>query len=157
MTKEEFVSAVGQLNIWRKGEEEAPHKPLMLLIALCRVLKKNRQMIKFKEIEGSLTRLLKLFGPERSHYHPEYPYWRLQTSGFWKIENGDLVEPRKSNTDPTPGQLIEKSVRAGFSDNVFCMLAGDDAFVIEIIDKILDMHFDLEQRTSVLLEVLSVS
>lgn len=157
MTKGDFLKALDELNVWRKRGEEAPHKPLMLLMALCRVIKRKRQMAKFEEVEAPLTNLLKQYGQERSHYHPEYPFWRLQTSGFWKLENDDLVTPRKSNTDPPRSQLILHDVQAGFCDSVYCMLAADDKLVVEAIDRVLDGYFEREQVATLLLGVLSAS
>ena len=70
--------------------------------------------MEFNEIETPLRQLLIDFGPQRSSYHPEYPFWRLQSEGIWEVMDGASLPRRASNTDPPITVLRERRVRAGF-------------------------------------------
>ena len=60
---------IANLNVWRRGDERAPHKPLLLLYALARVQRGEPRLIPFIDIERDLGRLLERFGPPR-HTRP---------------------------------------------------------------------------------------
>ena len=46
-------------------------------------------MIPFSEIEEPLHSLLERYGPPRKIYHPEPPFWHLQSDGLWELEHTD--------------------------------------------------------------------
>jgi|SRR5947209_16416086 len=83
-TKRFILTRVNDLNVWRRGDERAPHKPLLILLALARVAQGQKRLTLFSEIEKPLNELLKHYGPARKSIHPEYPFWRLQSDGLWK-------------------------------------------------------------------------
>ena len=56
--------------MWRRGDERAPHKPLLILYALGRLQTGASRLIPFDELEKPLTRLLEDFGPPRKSVHP---------------------------------------------------------------------------------------
>ena len=93
--------ALSQLNTWKRRDQRAVHKPLLTLMLIARAASDASRRIHFAEIADELTRLLKEFGPPRKSYSPEYPFWHLQSDGFWTIENRavfplkiwDLSEP----------------------------------------------------------------
>jgi putative restriction endonuclease len=70
-----------QLGTWSRGDQRAPHKPLLVLYALGRWARGDRDEIPFKDLDRDLTELLKEFGPPRKAYHPEYPFWWLRSDG----------------------------------------------------------------------------
>ncbi|MFP4350262.1 MAG: restriction endonuclease, partial [Desulfococcaceae bacterium] len=63
------------LTLWKRGGERAPHKPLLALYALGRVLRNEDRFIPYQEVDRKLTRLLQEFGPDRKSYNPQYPFW----------------------------------------------------------------------------------
>src|SRR5262249_61246985 len=67
-----------RLAVWSRGEQRAPHKPLLVLYALGRWARGDQGGIPFGERDRDRTELLQAFGPPRRSYHPEYPFWRLQ-------------------------------------------------------------------------------
>lgn len=71
-----LLSQFEQLTTWFSGEQRAPHKPLLVLLALGEWSRGNSS-VKFSETAKTLAELLQRFGPPRKTYHPEHPFWRL--------------------------------------------------------------------------------
>src|ERR1035438_7394214 len=100
MTKgDELIRRFSQLQVWKRNGERAPHKPLLVLLALGRLQQGHDRLAAFNLLEGDLERLLSDFGPPRSSIHPEYPFWRLQRDGVWQVSSPVVLEPRRGNTD----------------------------------------------------------
>jgi len=85
MPNEGVLHLFDKLNIWSRGDQRAPQKPLLVLYALVRWSRGDRADIPFIEVDADLTGLLKEFGPLRQSYHPEYSFWRLQNDGAWLV------------------------------------------------------------------------
>ncbi len=71
MNRETVLRLFEQLNVWSRGDQRAPHKPLLVLYALGRWSRGETAEIPFKRVEPDLTGLLREFGPPRQSYHPE--------------------------------------------------------------------------------------
>jgi len=82
MNKQELKSLIEGITVWKRGEQRAPHKPLLLLYALARNRQDVDRFIPYTEVDERLRQLLIDFGPTRKSYHPEYPFWRLQNDGI---------------------------------------------------------------------------
>ena len=85
MNKRELKSQIEGINIWKKGVQRAPHKPLLLLYALARSRRNRDRFIPYPDVDAKLRQLLIDFGPTRRSYHPEYPFWRPQNDGIWEL------------------------------------------------------------------------
>ena len=72
MTRKTLQQKLDELNVWKRGDERAPHKPMLLLLAMGRAVRGEERLVSFREIEAPLTDLLRHFGPPRRAYHPEY-------------------------------------------------------------------------------------
>jgi len=73
MNKETILNQIKNLTVWKRGGERAPHKPLLLLLALGKLLQNKSRMISYEEIDKNLDILLREFGPVRMNYRTEYP------------------------------------------------------------------------------------
>jgi putative restriction endonuclease len=62
MTPEEIRGRFNTITVWQRGGERAPHKPLLALCAIARLLRGERRMIPYAEIDRELGRLLMEFG-----------------------------------------------------------------------------------------------
>lgn len=93
MRGEEVLESFSNLNIWRREGERAPHKPLLLLLALGALAQEKPRLIPFAEFDKPLQDLLREFGPPRKSFHSEYPFWRLQT-----MASGSLKTTTKLNS-----------------------------------------------------------
>lgn len=71
--------AIADMTIWRKGEQRAPHKPLLLLYVLAGYQQGHGRLFDYaSEVRDNLRSLLERFGPQRAQYRPDMPFWRLQ-------------------------------------------------------------------------------
>lgn len=72
--RDEFLRRIGTVNVWRRGDVRAPHKPLLLLLALGRVVRGETRLVS-SEISGqssAVGQLLDLRGePLRPPQHPD--------------------------------------------------------------------------------------
>src|SRR5438045_898846 len=103
---ERIVSVFENIKIWHQRGERAPHKPLLLLLALARVLKGSPRLEEFHTYEEVMRTLLSKYGPPRRSIHPEYPFWRLQADGLWEVSPTVGLRIRKSNKDPLKSELL---------------------------------------------------
>lgn len=73
--------AIANITIWRKGEQRAPHKPLLLLHVLSHYQHGHSRMFDYaSEVRDELHSLLERFGPQRAQYRPDMPFWRLKAT-----------------------------------------------------------------------------
>jgi putative restriction endonuclease len=132
---------IDNLLMWKKGEKRAPHKPLLLLLAIGNVQRGGERLQLFQDIQPSLTRALELFGPSGRVATPQYPFWRLQHDGVWEVASDGPMVLRKSSDDPTKKALIEKRARAGFLAEHFAVIRDEKAVQSRLIHQLLDAHF----------------
>ena len=132
---------IANLLTWKKGKKRAPHKPLLLLLAIGNIQRGGKRLQFFEEVQPKLTRALELFGPAGRVATPQYPFWRLQHDGVWEVESDGPMALRKSSDDPTKGALIEKRARAGFRSEHFDSLRNSKAMQTRLIHQLLDAHF----------------
>src|SRR6516165_985251 len=141
MSRESALVLFDRLNVWSRGDQRAPHKPLLVLYALGRWSRGETGYIPFNQVDADLTGLLKEFGPPRQSYHPEYPFWRLQNDGVWLVHASGPLTPRQSSTDPKKSDLLAKDASGGFSPEVQAALRSDPTLVSEIAARLLENHF----------------
>lgn len=150
MTADELRARFSNLTVWKRGDQRAPHKPLLLLYALGRCYHDDRRMLPYLEIDQRLGHLLKDFGPPRKRIHPEYPFWRLQNDDLWVIPDADVLVRRKSNTDAKLSELKSKNVEGGFPDPVYRFLRHRPDLVGELAHRLLDAHFPASLHDDIL-------
>lgn len=150
MSRLSVLGRFRQLDSWQRGDEEAPHKPLLMLYALGRWYNSRIARVPFHEVDRDLTTLLKEFGPVRESYHPEYPFWRLQNDGVWEVHATTEMEPRASNTDPKKSELLRHDATGGFPDSVLAVLCADPELVFDIAQCVLDARFPAAQHAAIL-------
>jgi putative restriction endonuclease len=123
---------IEKLNTWRRNGVAAPHKPLLLLLALSRVQQGEPRLVEFTEIESPLRDLLEQFGPQGKHVHPEYPFWRLQRDGLWEVADAESFPTRRSNTDPPVSALRNQHAKGGFPAPLDAALRSNPESIIEL-------------------------
>ncbi|MFP2467135.1 phosphorothioated DNA-binding restriction endonuclease [Pseudescherichia vulneris] len=135
-------TAISDVAVWRKGDQCAPHKPLLLLYVLSQYKKGHCRLFNYgAEIHEQLTQLLVEFGPKRREYYPNMPFWRLRTEGFWTLENTENCILRKGNTQPTKRELIENQVVGGFDEASFQTLQKNPSMIDKLAQQILTERF----------------
>lgn len=141
MTPEELKQQIRQITVWKRGEQRAPHKPLLLLYALGRCLNDGERLLPYSEVDEQLKPLLLEFGPERKSCHTEYPFQRLANDGIWELRNAENLVARASNSDIKKSELLKHHVEGGFTQEVFDTLSSHPALISELAVEILNQHF----------------
>src|SRR5262249_39655594 len=150
MTSEVILHQFDRLNVWSRGGQRAPHKPLLALYALGRWSRGDRGEIPFHEAERGLEGLLPEFGPERRSYHPEYPFWHRRSAGAGVVGADGPLVARKGGSSPSKSELVVRHARAGFSDDVQAAFRSDPALVGKIAARLLEHHFPESLHTDIL-------
>lgn len=144
------IAAIERIRPWRRGMEQAPHKPLLLLLALRRVQLGEPRLTDFRSIELPLRELIREYSPGRSRVHPEYPFWRLQHDGLWEVLDADTYSSRKSNTDPPVSELRNRPAIGGLPANLDATLRSSPAALCEIANLIARRFFPEGEAQQVL-------
>lgn len=138
--RREILARVTQLRQWTSGDQRAPHKPLLILLALANVQRGGHRLMSFADIEDPLGRLLEEFGPPRRRQRPEFPFWRLQNDGLWEV-HGPGHGAIGASGDPSLTALRDVDTRGGFLPDVDAALREDDTFVSQVAMTLLENHF----------------
>jgi putative restriction endonuclease len=142
MTKPDQVwHRLRNLNVWKREGQRAPHKPLLILLALSRLTRGLPRLSTFAELEQPLTQLLIRFGPPRRSQHPEYPFWRLQSDGLWEVVNAGNLRLRKGNTDPLKRELVDNAIEGGLPRDIYRLLKRNPKLVQEVAHSLAEAHF----------------
>lgn len=140
MTRDEFLKTLDRLNLWRRHGQRAPHKPLLLLLALGRAARGRDRLARYQDIEGPLKDLLVRFGPPRKSLHPQAPFGRLRTDGLWEIPGDEVLSSTKSG-DLHRSALIAHDAMGGFTEALYELLISSPRLVHEATQALLDGHF----------------
>ena len=140
MRREAIIQKFETLNLWSSGGQRAPHKPLLILYAIGRLLRNGTRLIPYTEIEIDLGRLLQQFAPRRSTQGTQFPFWRLQNDEVWEVTPVDVIRLTNSG-DAFVSDLRRYNVSGGFTENIFRNLQSDSGLTLKIIQLLLNGHF----------------
>lgn len=122
----------------------------MILYALGRLSRGEGRLIPYREVDPDLRRLLIEFGPRRKTYHPELPFWHLQSDGLWQLEDADILEFRKGHSSPKKSELLKHDVSGGFPAQIHLALQTDPGLLQEIAELVLENHFPSSMHDEIL-------
>ena len=129
------------IKLGRAGKQPAAHKPLLILLALGE-MNQGKSMIAFRDLEHKLKRLLETYGPRTpSGVRPEYPFWRLQNDGLWKVRADGPIRTSVKSGDASRPDLIRKNARGGFEDDILQVLNADPRNMGLVARHVLERHF----------------
>ena len=151
MDQASLLGLFSKLRIWTNGEQRAPHKPLLVLYVLGRLLRGEVVPISYKEVDQDLRKLLQEFGPWRKTFHPELPFWHLQSEGIWNlIENGKIL---KSEGQLSRRLLLDREIKGAFSKPVLNAIKEHPSWGLEVVGMLLESHFPRTLHEDLLLAV----
>jgi putative restriction endonuclease len=138
-----LIDRIDAINVYKKGANRAPHKPLYLLFLLACRQKGMPRMLAFSDVNPILSVALRLFGQRTASVNPEYPFWRLQNDGLSEVHPASplVYELRESNTDPKKSSLIKNGATGGLISADFDLLSERPELLNEACHRILDNHF----------------
>ncbi len=141
MNKKQILQKFETMEQWKSGDERAPHKPLLVLYAIGKLLRGEDRLISYTDgIEENLKNLLKDFGPRRDRYNPHFPFWRLQNDGVWEVTDAEKIGLSPSG-DAHITDLRAYNVSGGFNETISEQLQNDSELTFEIIHGLLNAHF----------------
>ena len=140
MEKEVVLEKFEQLRVWQNAGERAPHKPLLVLYAIGKLLRDGNRLVPYSEIDENLGNLLREFGPRQVHYGTQYPFLRLQNDQIWEVSDADRIRQTASG-DALKSDLVRYEVTGGFPEEISHQLQNDSKLAFEIVQSLLDAHF----------------
>lgn len=151
MNHHELLTRITALNVWKKGDQRAPHKPLLLLLALGRIHAELPRLIPFDQIDAKLTQLLQDFGPSRASYYPELPFWHLQSDLIWEMPCSTGVLTASGSISKK--YLRDNHVEAGFTQEVYDLLKTNAELLQQVAIRLLEDNFPPSVHQDILDEV----
>lgn len=151
--RQSVLDRFARIKVWRRGNEQAPHKPMLVLYALGRWHQDGCTRVTFRDAERDLTTLLREFVVDRSNFHPEYPFWRLRNDGIWEVDVPRGLDEPARGRDFSAVELHEHNVKAGFPASIIDVFRRHPDIVMEIAHVLLDLHFPASQHAPILARI----
>jgi putative restriction endonuclease len=148
-----IIKKFADLQRWKRDGERAPHKPLLILLALGRLYQGSARLMTFTSVEKELAQLLIEFGPPRKSVHPEYPFWRLQRDNVWEVQVPHNLTLRQSNSDPLKSQLRTAGVAGGFTEELYSLLKAHPEIGRTLARVILQANFPASLENTIAVAV----
>ena len=151
MNEDTLLERINGLNVWKKGDQRAPHKPLLLLLALGYLANGQPRLLSFAHIEKPLAQLLENFGPVRANYYPELPFWHLQSDQIWELSQTSGILTASGSVSRK--FLREHSFQGGFSVAVYQLLKSNPFLMQQVAMQLLEDNFPQSLHQDILDEV----
>lgn len=137
-SNDEPLRRIAGLKVYARGDRRAPHKPLLVLVALG-ALSKGQKSFTFEEIEERLAPLLRSFAPPvKGKVQPELPYWYLVNDGIWRVEGGDQLPLTRARF---PRMDALRKTSASFTKEVSSYFEKNPEAVTAAAEILLREHF----------------
>lgn len=144
----EFLQRLGRLNVDRSGGQRKPHKPLLMLLAIARLMVRGEREVRFADVEDDLRHLLVLYAPPvKGRPQPELPYWHLQTDEVWVVAGAEGLE-RSTKGFPRLDALRASS--ASIPDRYAGPMLADERLARRAVQLLLKEHFEPSLHADVL-------
>jgi len=140
----EVLDAFENIRRAQRAGVYAPHKPLLILLALARVQRGEPRMVEFTAIDSPLTQLLAEFGPSSAAKSRHYPFWHLATDGhgaLWDLSGPRDVLKRPAGATPSLGELREHHIKGGFPADIDDSLRHVPGLLQAVAARVLDTYF----------------
>ncbi len=127
-------SALLGIRQYQASGQRAPHKPLLILLALEKFSRTGSSELAWETVEEQLGKLLDEFGvPKQGPQSPSYPFTRLRADGIWELSEDvpdDQITPLRQ------GKVVGR-----FSDSIECQLRSDPSQIASIARSIAEAQF----------------
>lgn len=133
---EDWLDRILHVRRWAQGGKRAPHKPLLMLLALARLQATGSSRLAYVDAEAVLDDLLDEYGPSTSRTTTAYPFHRLQNDGFWTVRTTAGPSPGDS-----PSQLRRLEATGQFVPDLEASLLSDPRLLVLAVRGLLDANF----------------
>jgi predicted restriction endonuclease len=148
MTNSEILKLFSSINCARLGDGYAPHKPILILLLLERILNGHGNNFTFAELDHDLKKWLEKYGSNNASNTRNEPFWRLKNDGIWDISAPSDLDSQ-SNT-PTASQLIEANVSAQLKDDLYQGIKNNPELIARIANNLVTQFISEPLRSSLL-------
>ena len=142
MIHSEVVGLFSQVKGFEAHGYRAPHKPLLLLFLLGKLFTQGSSKILFDDIEPGLKDLFRRFGRPGTETRVNQPFWHLQSSPLWQLENHGHIRHGLEKTARFK-DLRSNNVTGSFPQEIENVLKEDWALLAEVAQLLLDKNFPI--------------
>ncbi|MFY7914951.1 MAG: phosphorothioated DNA-binding restriction endonuclease, partial [Rubrivivax sp.] len=142
----EVLDAFDSIRRAQRAGVYAPHKPLLILLALARVQHEEPRLVEFSAIDGRLKQLLAEFGPSSAAKSRHYPFWHLATDGngaLWELSGPREVLKRPAGATPSLTELHAHHIMGGFPADIDDALRHVPGLLQAVASRVLVAYFPL--------------
>ena len=138
MPHQDLLSQFQNVNTWKSKGIRAPHKPLLMLLALGEIQRGNTDFIPYTSIEPKLRDLLLDFGPQRKTLYPNFPFTKLANDKLWQFNKPELLDTKQ---DYTSRFLRDHDLQGKFPDEITQQLKQSPELLRSIAELLLEQNF----------------
>lgn len=145
MERTDVVTRLTSLRQFQGDGKRAPHKPLLVLLALGQLQRTGSSAMSWSVVEQRLGDLLADFGTPGRHgaTSAAYPFTRLRADGVWHLT--------RDVPDDNLGPLRESDIEGSFAPEIEESLRKSPETVLEVARKIVEQQFPLTLAPDVLM------
>jgi len=144
MTRTQVLQIFDRIRVWQQGDKRAPHKPLLILLALGRLQRGEVPVVEFSQIDAPLKTLIDEFGPSGAGRNRHFPFWHLATDGgggLWQLSGPANILERPPGATPSLTELRQNHIAASFAPSVQSALQHEPELLQEVARRLLNAHF----------------
>lgn len=141
MKKKDIIEKFQELNRRQTDGQYSPHKPLLVLYAIGKLLNDEKRLIPYSEVDKYLGELLQEFGSDEMKYGTNYPFWRLRNDSVWEVTDEDHLETlQNEKKDISRKKLLKFNPSGGFHEDIAQEVIRDEDLRNAIIDYMLNEY-----------------
>lgn len=132
----QLLARIAALRLHQRDGRRAPHKPLLVLLALGRLATTGSSALSWQDAQTQLGGLIAEFGPASKTSRTQsaaYPFTRLRSDGIWVLDRDVPMD--------TVGPLAVEPITGRFAPGVEEVLAGDPGLVASAARALVESHF----------------
>lgn len=155
-TAAEVLQAFDNIRRAQRAGVYAPHKPLLILLALARVQRDEPRLVEFSSVDALLQSLLTEFGPSGAAKSRHYPFWHLATDGqgaLWDLSGPREILKRPPGATPNLGELRAHHVQGGFPVEIDDALRRIPGLLEAVAARVLESYFPATLQEDIALSI----
>jgi hypothetical protein len=134
---EDIFDAVLNINVRKQEDKYIPNKPLLVLAAIERCMKKHERLAKLEVYENCVKEKDGRF----KTINLIYPFGRLHTDSIWELKSKNPII-RNSSGDLVKSDLEANAVVGGFPDWIYTPLIQDKSFAQTLLTEVIYKFFE---------------